>query len=463
VAEARKAPAVRALLAKATRALEGNDGEAALEVLLDLWGRERLPKVKDAIVALSKRIDVEPLKQGASQKDDYLAWTERARALRPVDVRLLSEGLLLASARERAQEHFIKGRLKLLAKFPSHPLAEEVIELLDVNMPGLRWSADLSRALKRHALAPRPGARSLSTEVATELEELALALRKSQPRPVAAPQAARPGAASAESVLAAVLADPMNDELRLIAADKLSETGDPRGEFITLQFQRANGTQSREGFEREAALLKKHGTQWLGHLGGAVVKTAAQFEKGFVAVVHTTANRIYKAREAMTLDEWATVRRVSFGDVSYFSDKMKSVQVAEAVSDSGLAMLAELATPPPLRELNVYPSGESCRGKPAEWKWPKVLARLGQLRELEIGMPGSDWNAISPETMVEAVVPFLPASLERLQVMRTPLTPVKDRERVAKMLKALPPQLKRFDLPTHWFEKRSDGWEQQKR
>lgn len=444
--------------------MEAGDGEGALALLLDVWVRERLPKVRDAIVKLSKMMPVEAFKQGGSQKDDYLAWTERARAVRSADVQLLAETLLLASARERAQEHFIRGRLKLLAKFPADPRAAEMIELLDVNLPGLRWSADLDRALKRHALPPRPGARSLSTEVAAELEDLELALRKAKPRPVGAPVATAPGADTPESLIAAVFADPFNDELRLIAADKLSEAGDPRGEFIALQFQRANGTQSREGAEREIALRNKHGAKWLGHLGGAVVKSAAGFEKGFVAVVHTTANRVYKAREAMVLDEWATVQKISFNDVSYFSAKMKSLRVADSVSDSGFAMLADLEPLPPLEELSAYPSGDSCRGKPQEWGWPKVLARLTRLRDLEIGLPGANWNAISPEQMVEAVVPHLPPSIERFKVVRTPLTPMKDRERVARLLTLLPRQLKRFDLPTHWFKRVDDGsWEQQKR
>ncbi|MFT3842195.1 MAG: TIGR02996 domain-containing protein [Myxococcaceae bacterium] len=444
--------------------MESSDGEGALALLLDVWARERLPKVRDAIVALSKAMRVETIKQGGSQKDDYLAWTERARAVRPADVQLLAETLLLASARERAQEHFIRGRLKLLAKFPADPRAAEMIELLDVNMPGLRWSADLERALKRHALPPRPGARSLSTEVAPELEALELSLRKAKPRPVGAPIATAPGAETPESLIAAVYADPFNDELRLIAADKLSEAGDPRGEFITLQFQRANGNQSREGAEREIALRNKHGAKWLGHLGSAVVKSAAGFEKGFVAVVHTTAKRVYQARESMALDEWATVRKASFNDVSYFSSKMKSLRVADGVSDHGLRMLAELDVLPPLEEVSVYPTGDSCSGKPAQWTWPATLARLTQLRDLEIGLPGANWNAITPEQMVEAVVPHLPRAIERFKVVRTPLTPMKDRERVARLLTLLPRQLKRFDLPTHWFKRVEDGsWEQQKR
>jgi len=459
----RKASAVKALLKRAAASLQAGDAVPALDVLLDLWARERMTRIREAISALSKKVEVTPLKLGGSQKDDYLAWTERARALRPIDVQLLAETLLLASARERAQEHFIRGRLKLLAKFPSDPRAAEMIELLDVNLPGLRWSADLDRALRRHALPPRPGARSLTTEVAEELAELEQALRAAALKPVGAPEAARPGAGSAEALLAAVLADPLNDELRLIAADKLAETGDPRGEFITLQFQRLHGTQSREGAEREHSLRKKYGGKWLGHLGAHVVKSDAQFAKGFPAAVTTTVNRIYKAREALALPDWSTVREIRFNDVSFFGPQMKSLEGATQVSDSGLQMLLTCEPPPPLKMLEVYPSGELCRAKPEEWKWPRGLARLTQLTQLELVWPMPDGLPRRPEPLLMGIAAALPPSLTKLGFWRTRLNPVADRDETAALLQRVPPQVRQLTVGEHVFDRVDGGWERRMR
>jgi len=459
----RKASAVKALLKRTTAAVRAGDAIAALDVLLDLWARERMPRIGEAISALSKRVEVAPIKVGGSQKDDYLAWTERARAQRPIDVQLLAETLLLASARERAQEHFIRGRLKLLAKFPSDPRAAEMIELLDVNLPGLRWSSDLDRALRRHALPPRPGGRSLTNEVAEELAELEQALRSATLKPIAAPERAAPGAGSAEALLAAVLADPLNDELRLITADKLAEAGDPRGEFITLQFQRVNGTQSREGAEREAALRKKYGGKWLGHLGAHVVKSDARFAKGFPAAVTTTVNRIYKAREALALPDWSTVREIRFNDVSFFGPQMKSLEVATQVSDSGLQMLLQCEPAPPLKMLELYPSAELCRPKPEDWKWPRALTRLTRLEQLELVWPMPDGVPLRPGPLMAGLAAFVPASVTQLSFWRTRLNPVTDREETALLLQKVPAQVRQLTVGDHDFDRVEGGWERRLR
>ena len=51
---------------------------------------------------------------------------------------------------------------------------------------------------------------------------------------------------SLETMFAEVFADPANDDKRLVLADALSEAGDPRGEFITLQLAHAAGRMTRE-------------------------------------------------------------------------------------------------------------------------------------------------------------------------------------------------------------------------
>jgi uncharacterized protein (TIGR02996 family) len=82
------------------------------------------------------------------------------------------------------------------------------------------------------------------------------------------------------ALLAAIYADPGSDEPRTIYADLLSGEGDPRGEFIQLQLQRAHGTATEAGKRRELALLKKHAKAWLGPL--APVLAPSYYVAGFV-------------------------------------------------------------------------------------------------------------------------------------------------------------------------------------
>lgn len=73
-----------------------------------------------------------------------------------------------------------------------------------------------------------------------------------------------PSTASAEELLQAVVAAPDDDAPRLVLADWLTERGDPRGEFISLQCQRARGVDDEEVLlERERVLLEAHGASWI--------------------------------------------------------------------------------------------------------------------------------------------------------------------------------------------------------
>jgi uncharacterized protein (TIGR02996 family) len=84
------------------------------------------------------------------------------------------------------------------------------------------------------------------------------------------------------ALLAAIYADPTSDDARTIYADLLSSEGDPRGEFIQLQLQRAHGTATEAGKRREVALLKKHAKAWLGPL--AAVIAPSYYIAGFSAL-----------------------------------------------------------------------------------------------------------------------------------------------------------------------------------
>ncbi len=93
-----------------------------------------------------------------------------------------------------------------------------------------------------------------------------------------------------EGFLQAILESPDDEGIRLIFADWLEEHGDPRGEFIRIQCQRAAlppGDRRRSRLEqRERALLQSHGELWKAYLP-AVLRSAA-FERGFVEAAHLT-------------------------------------------------------------------------------------------------------------------------------------------------------------------------------
>lgn len=87
--------------------------------------------------------------------------------------------------------------------------------------------------------------------------------------------------ATQHDLLAAVLADPEADAPRLVYADWLTERGDPRGIFISLQCELARGTSRVAEVEAEAkTLLDSHGAQWLEGVNPGEV--TVRFRRGFV-------------------------------------------------------------------------------------------------------------------------------------------------------------------------------------
>lgn len=81
-----------------------------------------------------------------------------------------------------------------------------------------------------------------------------------------------------ERLFQAVYDDPRNDAARLVLADALTQVGDPRGEFITLQFDG-----SARARKRADKLLERHRATFLGPLAKVVRRGSDQWEKGFLA------------------------------------------------------------------------------------------------------------------------------------------------------------------------------------
>ena len=107
--------------------------------------------------------------------------------------------------------------------------------------------------------------------------------------------------------LAQILAEPDEEAPRMIYADWLEELGDPRGEFIRLQCQRAhlpvNHPEQLGMIHRQQELIKEHGEE---RLGGSLPKEVQAMHKsirkirthrGFVEKISLTARQYARFAE----------------------------------------------------------------------------------------------------------------------------------------------------------------------
>ncbi len=98
-----------------------------------------------------------------------------------------------------------------------------------------------------------------------------------------------------EGFVEEVRLNPKDDNARLILADYLEESGDPRGEFIRIQIELAGlepMDKKRRALEvRESELLEDHGEHWLEQLRnlGAEGVSVRCFERGMVERIKISA------------------------------------------------------------------------------------------------------------------------------------------------------------------------------
>ena len=91
------------------------------------------------------------------------------------------------------------------------------------------------------------------------------------------------GAAIAELELLAAIAGSDDEAPRRVYADLLLERGDPRGELIHLQCERPDAPRTRQ-------LLALYGDVWLAPVLAVPHVTAATLRRGFVEIVHGSAD-----------------------------------------------------------------------------------------------------------------------------------------------------------------------------
>lgn len=179
--------------------------------------------------------------------------------------------------------------------------ALEPLRALDFNAvlgPGQEYSAEFfdSRAKKTVEALTKVTVPSLAAADASLVKALSQS-RRAATRDLAALEAL-------------VFAAPDDDAPRLVFADALMEKGDPRGEFLTLQFAREARRLSNAERQREHALQGEHQVAWLGSLAQTVDKWTdlVIFRRGFV---HTLAVASEKPAVMKALGEapgFATVR-----------------------------------------------------------------------------------------------------------------------------------------------------------
>jgi uncharacterized protein (TIGR02996 family) len=297
-----------AALHRAGLALDEGDTGRARTALLEAWRTGRSAVVADLIGLLDARQpDALPAQLAAVLTPRVSTTLERFTPLLRIDDPRVSA---FALAQLERLPFTTPGAQPLLESFLRVVLERRDVRLLAAAKTireGLRTR--LTRAPVRDALL-------------AELDHAVTTLKRLEPTSTPAARALTDGlrarlaslaapAQSEEALLAAIYERPFEDGSRLVYADWLLERGDPRGEFITLQFKRrAGGLTEAEG-KREAALLKKHGRQWLGALapvcsfGKGYARTT--FERGFLCRADIILSVGKKLEPLWRASEWRTV------------------------------------------------------------------------------------------------------------------------------------------------------------
>ncbi|MFT3708261.1 MAG: TIGR02996 domain-containing protein [Archangium sp.] len=222
-------------------------------------------------------------------------------------------------------------RLNAFRTKAKDPRVTRTIEQLVTNV---KWSSDGAKPMWRavfelagktadprlRALKPefkvRPAMQDwLSKQYASAVEELPEGFKPAADEAkwvkelAALPQIKKPAGARDEAALFAnVYADPSNDAPRLVLADFLTERGDPRGEFITLQCT-APGTDVK----REKALLKEHEKKWLGAIAPVLAKDV-EWKRGFPVKGRALFKAQRDADKFGNAPEWATFEELEWSE-----------------------------------------------------------------------------------------------------------------------------------------------------
>lgn len=306
------------------------DPKDALKELLARWERTRHPAIADAIEILSKAVGGEPIAADSVQ-EAINAWNvaaDRADALTlgPVltafPIGLIANGIAqLEHLTGRSDPRIPHRLLRLLDDPPFRSLGalgfwKDALRIVEeVRDPRSVSELERQRDRAEAEFAP-PMGRLIRREIQATLERMRGRVPTPEPNPDAealleALEERYQSDKLAEELLAEVYAQPQDVEARLIYADRLLESGDPRGELIILQCSGGEAPPSKEQRQREKELLAKHGVEWLGDLAPVLLKTGLVYKRGFVdSCIFKTKNRV-QAERLIGHPAWSTVRSIT--------------------------------------------------------------------------------------------------------------------------------------------------------
>lgn len=151
---------------------------------------------------------------------------------------------------------------------------------------------------------------------------------------------------TAQRLREAVWADPASDAPRMVFADYLLDHGDPMGDMIALQLERARTGAAVS--ERELELVVAHGRRMLGPVGLWIRRWT--FERGFLAAATPVPEIPF---EAATHALWSTVERLALTNSNHRvldNPDLRALHTLHATDEVAFA-LARRTEPLPIRAL----------------------------------------------------------------------------------------------------------------
>lgn len=317
-----------------SEALARGDGALALSQALEQWRTHRAPALSALVSTIGARSTELPQLPVATAKGAAAdqAWVDLART---------ANDLQLSHALAALVQHFKTARftwpiVELLADREPDPRIADFACALLLNLKSMRHTSGkqlrrLVECVERHgdaSHAPQLKAPAIAGWGGISVERVKNVKKKLQTRPVTFTEAlelpseapltfsaptstVRTGAA----LLAAVYENPADDALRLVYADWLLEHGDPRGEFIRLQYLEHEGTLTARDEKKMNALQRRHAYDWYKGIWAALSRDRAQllgpllFERGFLVSAEVRPPK--RAPSDLWLaPEWSTVERL---------------------------------------------------------------------------------------------------------------------------------------------------------
>lgn len=317
-------------LRRALDAIQVGEDDEALQHLLTAWRALPSQPLAMRIEAVSARIARPPVSTRPSVK---ASWMARAAEKNAADIDVLLDALVVGRGDEVAE------RLAVLAHWPADPrvsaalvhcllepplvgpsgrgvamamldllvaigdpvAAAAFVEAVDAErLPVLRR---IGRVVQQKIASVVPVLRALQVPA---LDGVVEPLLDAIDGALAATKKLPPRDESA--LLEAIHADLADDAPRLVYADVLLERGDPRGELIVLQCERAR-TGARPT-RRERELLGTYARAWLGPLDKVIMKRDLVYERGFLAACACRTEKKDDLEAAYGHPIWSTVTKV---------------------------------------------------------------------------------------------------------------------------------------------------------